>query len=71
MSWIIVEKATGRAVLETWSQDLVNRVNLDKYRVLTAYEHLRNFNQQVKAERSKALLSSVADDMRNSLEERA
>ena len=47
-SWIIVSRETGGAVFETFNETVANAVNLDKYRVLTAYEWLAEFNRRVK-----------------------
>ena len=40
-SWIIVNRATGEAVLETWSRDVAALVNVDRYEVRTALDHLQ------------------------------
>ena len=48
-SWIIVSKATGRAVLETFSQAVADAVNREKYEVWSAYEYLVDLNKRIKA----------------------
>lgn len=45
-SWIIVDRATGEAVLETWSRDVAARVNVDRYEVRTALVHLQRLNRR-------------------------
>lgn len=45
-SWIIVRRATGEAVLETWSRDVAARINVDRYEVRTALDHLRRLNRR-------------------------
>jgi hypothetical protein len=47
-SWIVVSKATGKPVFETFSQKTVEQVNQDKYEVMTTLEWLQLFNSNVK-----------------------
>ena len=47
-SWIIVDKATGKPVIELYSFANVARVNTEKYRVYTAEEWLIHFNRSVR-----------------------
>ena len=47
-SWIIVERATARPVLETFNFELVHFVNLERYQVFTAHAWLVLFNAWVK-----------------------
>ena len=47
-SWIIVKTGTLDAVIELFSPNLVERVNTDKYDVLTALDYLQRFNASVK-----------------------
>ncbi len=44
-SWIIVRKGTSEAVLETWSQSVVERLNTEKYEAKTALAHLQSLNK--------------------------
>ena len=46
-SWIIVDKATGKPVIELYSQTNVARVNTEKYQVYTAEEWLIHFNRSI------------------------
>lgn len=46
-SWIIVDKATGKPVIELYNARNVSRVNTDKYQVYTAEEWLGYFNTLV------------------------
>lgn len=39
-SWVIVSKATGKAVLETFSSDVAQAINLEKYRVVPILDWL-------------------------------
>lgn len=43
-SWIVVRKGTLDAVYETWSQSVAEKVNADRYTVLTALDYLQRFN---------------------------
>jgi len=47
-SWVIVNKQTGEAVLETFNQKVTQAINTHKYQVLTAYEYLCKLNTQIK-----------------------
>jgi hypothetical protein len=44
MSWIVVSKATGKAVFETFNARTALAVNLERYDVLTAEDYLERFN---------------------------
>ena len=46
-SWIIVDKTTGKPVIELFSPANVTRVNTEKYQVYTAEEWLIHFNRSV------------------------
>ena len=52
MSWVIVEKATGKAVMETWSAAIVSAIS-DKYEAMSARDYLERLNRTLK-ERSEA-----------------
>lgn len=43
-SWIIVDRQTGKAVLETFNRKTAEAVNQDKYKVLTALQYLTSLN---------------------------
>lgn len=43
-SWIVVSKASGQPVLETFSRDVAECVNQGAYRVVTAMQWLGEFN---------------------------
>lgn len=47
-SWVIVSLATGKAVLETYSEKLARAVNTHKYKAVPVYEWLASINQQSK-----------------------
>ena len=47
-SWVIVDKATGKPVIELYNPANVARVNTEKYRVYTAEEWLIHFNRSVR-----------------------
>lgn len=44
-SWIVVDRATGHAVFETWARETAEQVNQDAYEVLTAAQWLARFNK--------------------------
>lgn len=45
-SWIIVDRATGKAVLETYNFELCQFVNLAKYRVIPILAWLQSLNKK-------------------------
>jgi len=47
-SWIVINNATGASVCELWGRGAVEKVNLQKYSVLTAYQYLTRFNALAK-----------------------
>jgi hypothetical protein len=49
-SWVIVNRTTGEAVLETWSEKVTAAINTNKYQVLTAYDYLCKLNQTIKGQ---------------------
>lgn len=46
-SWIIVRRATGLPVLETYSREVASAVNAERYEVLTALQWLARFNKSL------------------------
>lgn len=44
MSWIITDKATGKAVMETFSPKVAAAINRERYLVQTAREYLEALN---------------------------
>lgn len=47
-SWIVVCRATGTPVFETFSRATAERVNQSRYEVLTAAQWLTRFNRAAK-----------------------
>lgn len=43
-SWVIVEIATGKAVLETFNPKIADAINPDKYRAVPIIEWLASLN---------------------------
>ncbi len=50
-SWIVVDKETGKAVMETFSETTAAAIRRDKFEVLTAYEYLCKLNAKIKGEK--------------------
>jgi AAA+ superfamily predicted ATPase len=48
-SWVVVSRATGLPVLETYSRATAERINQTAYEVLTAAQWLGRFNRSVAA----------------------
>lgn len=46
VSWVIVNKASGEAVLETYSERVKNAVNTKAYSVVPILEYLRSLNKK-------------------------
>ena len=47
-SWVIINKATGEAVFETFSPKLVSRINAAKYEAVPILEYLQAINARIK-----------------------
>jgi hypothetical protein len=47
-SWVIVNKATGKAVFETYRQETADAINRDRYHVLGIGEYLGGLNSAIK-----------------------
>lgn len=47
-SWVAVSRATGLAVLETYSRHIAEAVNQERYEVVTALVWLQRINRQIK-----------------------
>ncbi len=43
-SWIIIRKGTFEAVYETWSQSVAEKINGERYTILTALDYLQRLN---------------------------
>jgi hypothetical protein len=50
-SWIVVNRSTGEAVLETFSEKVTAAINTKKYQVMTAYDYLCGINNKQQAEK--------------------
>jgi hypothetical protein len=48
-SWVFVERATGKAVMETFNPKLVAKLNTEKYRAVPIGEYLAGFNKSTYA----------------------
>ena len=48
-SWVVTDKATGAAVLETWQASVAAKVNRDRYDVTPVMEYLQGLNARIKA----------------------
>ena len=49
-SWIVIDRKTGEAILETWSEKVTQAINTKKYQVMTAYDYLCQLNANIKAQ---------------------
>jgi hypothetical protein len=47
-TWVIVDKQTGKAVMETFKRATADAVNRDKFDVLPALEYLTKLNRLIK-----------------------
>jgi hypothetical protein len=46
-SWIIEDRATGKPVLETFDLEMVQFINVERYRVWTALHWLQEMNHRI------------------------
>ena len=51
-SWVVVSKATGKPVFETYTQGIAESVNTTSYEVLTALAWLQRLNREMKQGRN-------------------
>lgn len=54
MSYIIIDKQTGKARAEIFSKSLLKHINREKYEVKTALQHLQDFNRAVQSQKQGA-----------------
>lgn len=52
-SWVIVDRETGQSVIEIYTRSIVEKVNQERYEVLTALQWLVRLNVQIKQRESK------------------
>lgn len=55
-SWIIRDKKTSKAVMETFSQDVVDKLNTSKYEAVPILEYLRGLNEEKVLSDEKSVL---------------
>ena len=48
-SWVIINKATGEGVFETFSPKLISRINAAKYEAVPILKYLQALNARIKA----------------------
>ena len=46
-SWVIVDKNTGKPVMETFERKTAEAVNTERYRAVPILDHLRNLNREI------------------------
>jgi hypothetical protein len=46
-SWVIVDRLTGKAVMETYNRSTAEAVNIEKYEVVPVRQYLASLNQKV------------------------
>ena len=47
-SWIIIDKATGKAVLETFNRKVASAINTERYEVVPILQYLYQLNRTIK-----------------------
>ena len=48
MSWVIICKKTGEAILETYEKRVVDKINTSNYKIVPILEYLQGLNKQIK-----------------------
>lgn len=48
-SWVIVDKETGKAVMETFEESTAKKVNQARYEVVPILEYLQTLNRRLKS----------------------
>ena len=51
-SWAIREKATGKVIMETFSAEVIKKINADKYEAVPILDHLVSLNKHPTPERT-------------------
>jgi len=51
-SWIVIDKATREAVLETFNQSTADAINRDKFDVIPSLQYLQQLNASIRATRN-------------------
>jgi hypothetical protein len=46
-SWVIREKATSKAIMETFNKRLLDKLNTTKYEAVPALQHLQELNRKI------------------------
>jgi len=46
MSWVIVNKQTGKCVFETWQKSVMQKINTEKYKVVPIKEWLSSLSNK-------------------------
>lgn len=46
-SWVIVNKTTNEAILETFSESIAGKINAEKYQAVPILEYLQKLNKPV------------------------
>lgn len=49
-SWLILDKATGKPIAETFNPKIAGAINTQKYEIKCAYQYLTEFNRKVKSD---------------------
>ena len=47
-SWVIIDKETGKAVMETFNQKTADAVNTEKFDVMPIKDYLYALNERIK-----------------------
>jgi len=55
MSWVIVDRQTEQAVLETFSKKIADNINLDRYMVIPIKFYLYGLNEKINGREYKHL----------------
>jgi hypothetical protein len=48
MSWVIIDKATGEALFETYEERTANAINREKYLVIPIAKYLGALNKSIR-----------------------
>jgi len=44
-SWVIIEKSTGNAICEIFTESITKKINTEKYTVMPILEYLQSLNK--------------------------
>jgi len=58
-SWVIVRKATGETIAETYLKHVAEAINKEKYTAVPIIDYLNSLNKEIKAGAARACMTHI------------